>query len=136
MYNSLRDRLGFIFPAVLTLIVSLIMPTWFEASEDQSFQFLVFFSCAALLFVGAAPNFKKLGIEKKVHTISAIVAAVSSILWSLLTMQSWVTLLFWLVLSILIALLTKTLKKCYIYHLEFVAFMYLFVSLIEFLMSK
>lgn len=53
-----------------------MMPIWLEKTAGLWYQFLVFIACAAIVFVYASPDYRKRGIERKVHYISAIVAVI------------------------------------------------------------
>ena len=55
---------------------------------------LVFLAGAGIAFVGASPAFHKLGIERTVHTIGAIVGIVSMQLFLCIVGFWWITLLF------------------------------------------
>ena len=124
-YYLLKDeseKLKILFPAMMYLVVALIMPAWLTISEGSPFQFLAFLAPASLLFVGTAPAFMSSPLENKVHSISAILAAVFSILWICLVTPYWLTIPIWLGYIALFAILTSTYKTSYIYWLEMVAF--------------
>jgi hypothetical protein len=128
MYEKKNKHLKYLFPIMMFSIVALLLPSWLEITF--SFQFLSFLTCASILFVGAAPNFKKSTIENRVHSISAIFAAICSILWSCLVVHTWGLIIINIIYFILMALITKTLKKSYIFWLETTAFISLYESLI------
>ena len=123
-------NIGFVFPIMMYLVVGFIMPAWLTLSEGSPFQFLSFLAPASLAFVGTAPAFKSSKLEDSVHTISAIIAAVCSILWvGLVTPYWWIIVLALLVFT-LEALLTQTLSYAKVFWLETVAFMSTFMSTI------
>lgn len=66
-------QLAMIVPAVL------LMPVWIECSSENT-QFLAFFACGGLMFVGTAPLFKE-EFQSKVHYAGTVVAGLSTILW-------------------------------------------------------
>lgn len=69
----------------------LALPAWIEASPD-TWQFLSFFGCAGLVFVGAAPAFLD-HFEGKVHYTATAIAAAAAILWLILASEwSWIPL--------------------------------------------
>ena len=82
------------------------------------------------MFVGAAPNFKKIGIESTIHTVAAIFAAICSIIWSCVIISNWTSIVIWLILFLILALCTKSLKSSYIFWLEMVAFFTLYNALL------
>lgn len=133
MYKEKKEWLKYLFPIMMFLTSGFLLPAWLEATEGSVWQFLSFLTCASIMFVGAVPNFKNANIESKIHEISAICAAVFSILWSVIVVGSWAFIIMWLLYFIVIALLTNTLKKSYIFWLEMSAFMSLFSNLIIFI---
>lgn len=78
--------IGFIFP---------LLVYWLEITKDQNHQFLVFLSCAGLLFTGITGSFKgdKGIMSKRIHFIATIIAALLSQIWMWATFhQSWISL--------------------------------------------
>lgn len=114
--------IGWLFCVMMVTIVALLLPCWLTISEGSTFQFLSFLAPSSLLFVAAAPAFLNDGMESKVHTVSAYLAAACSILWVILVTPFWYDVLIWLLCVALIALCTKTVKKSLIYWLEMIAF--------------
>ena len=133
MYEHIHKYLKFLFPIMMFLVAGLLLPAWLEVTSDSIWQFLSFLTCASIMFVGAVPNFKSIGIESTIHTVAAIFAAVCSILWSILVVGCWLPIIGWLIIFISIAGFTKTLKSAYIFWLEMVAFFQLFTTLIIYL---
>lgn len=121
---------GFLFPAMMYLVVAFMMPAWITMSEGSNFQFLAFLAPAAIAFVGTAPAFLSSDLENKVHSIAALIAAACSLLWVILVTPYWWTILVFLGLVALAAFLTKTYKTAYVYWLEMVAFGATFTSTI------
>ena len=77
-YYLFKDRqniLKVLFPCMMTLLGSFLMPCWIQLSEGSNFQFLSFLSAASLLFVAFAPAFKESDLENMVHQISAYCCA-------------------------------------------------------------
>lgn len=125
-------NIGFVFPIMMYLVVGLMMPAWLTLSEVSMFQFLSFLAPASLLFVGTAPAFKSSSLENSVHTISAYIAALCSLLWVCLVTPYWWTIIISFVVFLILAILTKTVKSSKIYWLESVAFASTFISAILF----
>ena len=88
-----RKGLGWLFTAMCWSVSGLLLPALLDMTPD-SYQFTAFLSCAGLLFVGAAPQFK-LQLTGAVHYSSAGVCVVFSQLWTALT-RWWVLLPVWL----------------------------------------
>lgn len=121
---------GWLFCLMMYAVVALMMPAWISLSEGSNFQFLSFLAPAAIMFVGTAPRFKDFKLENKVHSYSAIIAAICSILWVIIVTPYWCIIIGWLVCTIGMAYITKTYKTCYIYWLELIAFGGTFTSAI------
>jgi succinate dehydrogenase hydrophobic anchor subunit len=117
-----KSRKGWLFPLMMYLVVALMMPAWISLSEGSNFQFLAFLAPASIAFVGTAPRFKDGDLENKVHTVSAIIAAVCSILWVALVTPYWVAIPIYAVFEGAKAFFSKTYKTAYVYRLEQVAF--------------
>jgi hypothetical protein len=123
---------GWLFCAMMYIVVAFMMPAWITMSEGSDFQFLSFLAPASIAFVGTAPKFKDSDLENKVHTYSAYLAAACSLLWVGLVTPYWWTILAWAGLVAIIAWLTKTWKSAIIYWLETVAFGATFTATIIF----
>ena len=113
---------GWLFCLMMYAVVALMMPAWISLSEGSNFQFLAFLAPASIAFVGTAPRFRDGGLENKVHTVSAIIAAACSLLWVALVTPYWWVMLIWLGLIALAAILTSSYKTCLVYWLETIAF--------------
>lgn len=86
LYQSKKKGLGYIFTAMMWSMAGCLMPAWLSITDaiptwEHNFTFLAFFAAAAIMFVGSAPAFRNIGIENKVHMISAKACAVFAILW-------------------------------------------------------
>lgn len=100
---------GWLFQAVMSVVAITLLPVWISVSSEP-LRFLVFLSCASLLFVAAAPSFR-LEPEGKVHYISAAVCCICSTLWQILEGVWDVTLYF--AASALVFCLHDTVKWCW-----------------------
>lgn len=131
-YYLLRDKwcMGWLFCLMMYMVVAFMMPAWITMSEGSNFQFLAFLAPAAIAFVGTAPRFKDTAMENAVHSISAVIAALCSLLWVGLVTPYWWIILVWAAISMTAALLTRTVKSAYIYWLETIAFGATFASAI------
>ena len=47
-----------VFPIVMVFMAFTLLPCWLEITEGETGQFLSFLSCAGLLFVASAPDYK------------------------------------------------------------------------------
>ena len=125
-----KNGKGWLFPLMMYLVVALMMPAWITMSEGSDFQFLAFLAPASIMFVGTAPRFKDGDLENKVHTVSAIIAAICSLLWVALVTPYWWVMLIWLGFIALAAILTSSYKTSYVYWLEQIAFLSTFTAAI------
>lgn len=119
-----------LFPIMMFMMAFSLMLAWLEISEGHNLQFMTFFAAAGIMFTGAAPAFNSSDLENKVHTISATLAAIFSLLWVILVAKLWYIILIWFIVILLFAVMTKTVKKSTIYWLETVAFLSTFTSII------
>lgn len=125
---------GWLFCIMMYAVVLLMMPAWIGLSEGSNWQFLAFLAPASIMFVGTAPRFKDSDLENKVHSISAIIAAICSLVWVAIVTPFWWVILICLGLVILAAVFTSSYKTAYVYWLEQVAFLSTFVSAIMYSM--
>lgn len=121
---------GWLFCIMMYAVVLLMMPAWIGLSEGSDWQFLAFLAPASIMFVGTAPRFKDSDLENKVHSISAIIAAICSLVWVAIVTTFWWVILICLGLVVLAAVFTSSYKTAYVYWLEQVAFLSTFVSAI------
>ena len=135
-YQGTKKGLGYIFTAMMFSMAGLLMPAWITISDsmpgwEHNFTFLAFFAAAAIAFVGAAPAFKNMGIERKVHMIAAKSSAVFAMLWC--AVVCW-RIMYIIPISIgviwLTAWLTKTYKSCSDYWWEMAAFLATFTTIL------
>lgn len=75
----MHKNLGWLFTVMCWLTGGLILPVMLQYSSDVS-QFLAFFACASLLFIGAAPQFK-INLTGSVHYISAGICFIAANVW-------------------------------------------------------
>ena len=78
--------LGYIFTLMMFSMAFLLMPAWLEITDSMggwqsNLTVLSFLAAGAREFVGAAPAFRNIGIENKVHMIAAKLCAVFAIAW-------------------------------------------------------
>ena len=125
-----KSKKGYLFPLMMYAVVAFMMPAWITMSEGSDFQFLAFLAPASIAFVGTAPAFKSDDLENKVHSISAIIAAVCSLAWVAVITPYWWMILVWLGFIALASILTSSYKTCLVYWLEQVAFGATFTSAI------
>jgi hypothetical protein len=136
LYKERSKWQRFLFPSMMVCMAGFLMPAWLEISEGSNFQFCSFLTAAGIIFTGMAPAFKDDQLTNRVHTISAIFAAVFAILWIVLVAKLWWFIVVWCIIVVLIALLTKTLKSGLTYWLETIAFMSTFTSIIAYFITK
>lgn len=129
LWKDKSDK-GFLFPIMMYMVVALMMPAWITMTEGSDWQFLAFLAPASIAFVGTAPAFLGSDLENKVHSISAIIAAVCSLAWVILVTPYWWLILIWTGFVALAAIFTSSYKSAYTYWLETIAFGATFTSAI------
>ena len=105
-----------VFPSVMTLVGSSMLPVWLETTEGSSLQFLSFFSCIGLIFVGCVPDYRNDKGEYQIHVICGYLAAATALLSLIFVLNTW-----WIFLiSLLVNYLSdiKRFKEHYVYHVE------------------
>ena len=114
-----------------------LMPGWLEITEiitpwSQYLTVLPFFAAASIAFVGAAPAFRDCKLESKVHTVSAVLAAIFSLLWCCVVCYqiAWIIVPLSLIVVWATAFISKTNKIASTYWWEMVAFLATFVTII------
>ena len=125
-----KANIGYLFCMMMYAVVALMMPAWISMSEGSDFQFLAFLAPAAIAFVGTSPAFLGSELENRVHSVSAVVAAVCSLAWVILVTPYWWIILVWLGLVAIAAILTSSYKTALVYWLETIAFGATFTSTI------
>lgn len=86
LLQGTKKGLGYVFTAMMWSMAFTLMPAWIEISEtmpgwEHNLTFLAFFAAACIAFVGSAPAFRNIGLENKVHMVSAKACAVFAIAW-------------------------------------------------------
>lgn len=102
-----------------------LMPCLIELGALSAFQFLGFLTPLYLIGVSLTPTWETDPEVKKWHVVLAGLCAVSGLLWLLLTVQTW-----FLIIPGIIALLglfTRTWKTDYIFWLEMIMFVSVYV---------
>lgn len=130
LYNSIKKGLGVVFSITLSIVGGLLLPAWLDISDGSNFQFLAFLCCAMIIFVAYAPQFKDDKLTSTVHTASAILSAICGLLWIFIVTPFWYVPLIMGIIFVLIGFITKSLKRCYVYWLEMIAFISTYVTII------
>ena len=136
LYNNKKRNLGYIFTGMMFAMALTLLPAWLEvggviSSWSSYLNPLIFFACAAIAFVGAAPAFRSCPMESAVHSISAKAAAVCAITWCLAACwQIMYVPLLTAGLVAVIGLITKSWKRASVYWLEMMAFGATFMTVI------
>ena len=121
-----------LFPIMMVMTAGFLMPAWLDISEGHNLQFMAFFAAGGMMFTGFAPAFKNSSLENKVHTCSAIFAAVFALLWIVFVTNLWYFILAWAIIISAIAVWSNTVKTSYVYWLETIAFMSTFTAIIAY----
>lgn len=130
LWNDVKKGAGYAFCVTLGLMAGLLLPAWLEIGVGSPWQFLSFLTCGSLLFVAAAPNFKSIGIESTVHTAAAIFAAICGMCWVIFVADLWAIVLLVLMYTLIVAVSHGSLRSCYVYWLETIAFLSIYFALL------
>ena len=136
LWNSVKKNLGYIFTGMMGGMSLTLLPAWIEvgnqvSSWSQFLNFLAFFTCGAIMFVGVAPAFRRDRTEGLVHEISAKIAAACALVWCFVVCyQIWYVPLACIIAVLIAGLCTRTFKKCSVYWLEMMAFAATFITVI------
>lgn len=120
-----------VFPLVMTLIGLTILPVWIELSEGSNFQFLSFLTCVTIILVGFAPDYKD-NSEYTIHSICACIACIASIISIIVVMETLNVLITILIVTFLTMFMLQGLKetkRIWLYLLEHVMFLSIFMSI-------
>lgn len=135
LLNDERKGYCYFFTAMMWAVAFLLLPAWLGVSDrlgawECYCTPVAFAAVASICFVGAAPAFRNIGMESKVHSIAAKLAAFFALAWCLVA--CW-RIMYVPILSCAITLIlgykTKTLKLCATYWLELAAFSATFITL-------
>lgn len=136
LWNGIKKNLGYIFTGMMGGMSLTLLPAWIEVGNQVSswspvLNFLAFFTCGAIVFVGVAPAFRSDRTEGLVHEISAKIAAACALIWCFVVCyQIWYVPLACIIAVLVAGLCTRTFKKCLVYWLEMMAFAATFVTVI------
>jgi len=114
----------FTFFCWLTALPLLIY--WIEVLQTD-WDMLPFAACGALMFVGAAPEFKDKSMERKVHVTAAIICLLASYIWSSLYRNIILTVLCIVPSAVLYFEFIRVKNK--IFWIEIIAFINIYVQL-------
>ena len=119
-----RKGSGWIFTVFIWVVAGSFVPFWLSYSKENV-QFLAFFACWGLIFVGAAPQFKE-GLSRKVHFVSALVSGIAASMW-LIFSGMW---LIFLIVAAIPLLLVYIRRDEWLFWVEFAGIMPTYVALI------
>lgn len=86
-FYLLPPKRRWLFTAFCLTVGAPLLPAWIVLA-GENLQFLPFLSCAGLLFVGAAAQFKA-ELVGNVHYVAAGICLVASLLWIILDTPLW-----------------------------------------------
>lgn len=129
LFKERSNSFKYLFPGMIVTICMLLIPSWIELSDGSNFQFMSFLSPAALMFVGFTPAFNDGDMYKTIHNIAAYTCATFAMLWIILVTPFWYVILIVLGVMIIAAIATNSWKTSYVYWLEMVAFVSLFIAI-------
>ena len=105
-----------VFPLVMTVAGFSMLPTWLETTTGSNLQFLSFFSCISLIFVGFVPDFRNDKGQYKIHVLFGYLAVGAALLSLMFVLGNWWIFPIILLLNYLSDI--KGFREHYIYHIE------------------
>lgn len=134
LFESKKKNLGVIFTIMMFSLVFLFIAPFLDITPDN-WQFLAFLSVIGIGFVGAAPLFKKKGIDSIVHSYGAISSAIFSFMWIFICYPStWHSVIQALIIVTAGVLISPTpFKNSKLFWGEMVVFLTMFISLLKLL---
>lgn len=128
LWEEAKPGSGISFYIVNILLVFGVMMVGLELSKNSNWQMLAFFFPAALAFVAAAPRFKNRW-EGIIHFTSALLCAISAVLWCILVAHMWYLIPIAVLLMLILALCTRSLRTSLTFWAEMAAFTATFTSI-------
>lgn len=135
LFKEKKEWMKILFPIMMILVATLLLPSWIVLSSGNNFQFTAFLSAMGIMFTGACPTFANSKMEDRVHTYSAYFAAIMSILWIILVSKLWWMILLWGIIILGYAFLFKNWKNKLIYWFETIVFLSTFSSMIYYIVG-
>lgn len=86
-----------VFPMVMVFMSFTLLPCWLEITEGETGQFLSFLSCAGLLFVASAPDYKNDKGQYNIHAVCAYLAVATSLISLICVGTHWWLVPQWLI---------------------------------------
>lgn len=126
-FEEIKKNLGkFLFYTMLITVGLLTVISTIDKAGVFSWLMVV-----GISLVGVFPDYNagKTQMDSLFHPIGAAIAAIASVITLFILLPWWLALIVFAVIIAIVlifALSTKTLKTCYIYHLEMIAFYSLF----------
>ena len=122
-----KENYNTTWPFTMICIVSVVclFPLWIAVSP-VIWQFLVFLSCAGILFAGSTPLYKE-KFESRIHYTGGIIAFVSGLLWLTFT-SNWVSLI---TIGLIGGLFTIFNKKSYTFIFEIISYITICITVLS-----
>lgn len=130
-YLYKKYNFSWIFSVGLFIMSALLMPGWINLMEGSNFQFLAFLAPIGMTFVAMAPESEGNGLDKTVHFTSAIIAGTLGLIASILVLKSWLAFIIITVAILSLSLITKSLKKCWLYWVETIIFLTTYIAIFQ-----
>lgn len=134
LWNNKLPKFSWLFRLVFVVTGFLLIIPMLSLSEGSVWEFTSFIAAAGLIFTGAAADFKHEDkVDKIVHPISAIICAAAAILWEYFIAGTLSYMVISFVLCLILALITRSLKRSYTFWIEIPCFISIFCCIINIL---
>lgn len=119
-----------VWSLVTFIAASMLIPILLNIGENNTLQFSGFFAPAYLMFVACTPNWESNKFEHIMHSTFADICAGMGLIFIIFVTHLWYVLIISLCIMLICALLTKTLKYAYIFWLEMIMFLSIYISIL------
>ena len=141
LYRNKNDGFRFMFYVFNLLMCIFLAPCWIKLSGTPFIKELSIFNIVLLFLVGFTPTIFKIKEESIINqslidfckicvrTVSCC-SSFLFILWIVLATPFWWVVLFVTLIIATVAFITKTLKNCYTYWIEFIGYTSTFITML------
>lgn len=122
------------WPFRVTFIVTalLLIAPMLALGEGSMWQFTGFLAPFGLMMIGAAPDYENPSlVDKWWHPVVAFICCIASALWQIFIAERFDFLIYGVVLCVALSILTKTVKKSYIFWLEMMCVLSTFACILK-----
>ncbi len=133
-FSKYRQKLGWLFPCLMWVMVVLIIPVWIIINLKMQLPHMTYLICivgAMVVCVGLLREYHDRKIRKWLHYSVAYIAGISSVLWIFITCPTYRYIPFLLLgVFLILGICTRTAIRGFRYWIELVAFYSIMIVLL------